>query len=209
MTPPKITNYQSSNLTPPPARKAREPVIGGARIGEVVLGEKSNWIEFIGLVDWDNSGEVHIDKVRIERDAIFSFWRVIDDYIYHFHPFLRISDLDITGNSILFLKNADMELGNIYIKDQGARTVEALRHIAFEDSDGQWKRPRWELVDGYYSIMETGSGWLKDRHILEPWTPLPEPTTYGTGLAVVALGTLALRRKSRLKLRPRCTNFFD
>jgi len=103
---------------------------------------------------------------------------------------LWIDGFEFGENDYLNIKNFGSN-SSLYIRND-AKTQEALRHMAFE-VDGQLRKAvlstaatNCALPGSYYKVVAS----------YEPWTPLPEPETYGALFLVSAIGLgLACRRK--------------
>jgi len=111
-----------------------------------------------------------------------------DDF-NHGSRYFYLDDLEIKAGSRLIIQNWQEGRDFLLVRKDSEHLHDSLNKVEFQGYGNGRK-----LVDfnhEYYAIYT------------------PEPTTFGAGLALAGLGVLGLRRKSRLKLRPRCTNFFD
>gem|GEM_PF-5099946 len=93
---------------------------------------------------------------------------------------IYINDLAISDKDLLEIIGW-VDFYSLYIKDNGQKTLDALRRIAFNDYNGRLFAASWErLSNGYYQVFPKDESWSPP--------PAPEPSTYGAifgGLGVL------------------------
>jgi len=102
---------------------------------------------------------------------------------------IYIDDLVFVGDSILYLSGYTGGINtttgvDFLVRDHGEKTLEALKHISFL---GMKVHVTPDYYPGYYLITKG----------YEPWTPVPEASTYGAAFSFSALAVGFIRKRKR------------
>gem|GEM_PF-5424044 len=159
-----------------------------ANRGIVRLGRGHNLVHTV--LFQGGGGTVYIDSIIVDNaDSSPCFFNVETHQTWGGGNFIYVNDLVFIGNSSLSIGGDFSSIGHasisILIRDYGERTLENLRHIS---SGGNRVRAfRDSTHSGYYRIVKG----------YEPWTPVPEASTYGAAFSFSALGVLFVRRRKK------------
>jgi len=159
--------------------------IYGPRMGTVTLAGSNNKLSVAG--DYEG-GSTTIERLIIGSDSVIDFWweEDPDDPGGMYYPILSVRNLEIVGDSVLILEG----YVGFSVKDNGIDISDYFNHIKIREGN-ELKNTQWTRANGIYYI--SGSS---------PWTPVPEPTTYGAIFGALGLGLVTFRRRVRAYRRP-------
>jgi len=151
-------------------------------LGKVTLAGSNNRLSVSGGYTPHDSNYI-VERLIVGSDSIITFYWEEDpsDPGGVYYPSLVVNDLELIGKSALILEG----YVSFWIKDTGDHIWDYLNHIKIIVGN-ELRNTRWERANGYYYISGDA-----------PWTPVPEPSTYGAILSAATLGVAFYRKQKK------------
>jgi len=170
----------NTKLPPPPAE------ITYGYVKDVILNESNN----IYFPETPNRFLVVTNLVvGPNTSGVLDFKNFRTDQYGH----ITILDMSIGENSVLIIKNINTRF-LFSISDRDRSFI--ARSIVFDTGGGLVRSKVIPDIANAFELVPS----------TEPWTPIPEVSTYGTALSFSALGVLFIRKQKRESSRSRVLN---
>jgi len=188
-------------ITPPPPKIPLYNNVGNSNPLSFnrVVRLTSDGMNSYNVLFQNGGGKVIIDKLIVDSTGGgYCYFNVKSGQTWGGINYVYINDISFIGDSSLILGGEFSGSGyasiSILVRNDEETILERLRHIS---SGGNKVRAFLDGTHpGYYRIIKG----------YEPWTPTPEPSTYGAAFSFAVLGVGFIRKRKKRKLRSAALN---